>query len=101
MVIHSRFVVVTGTGAVQLWQLDRNQWTREESLAEIELAEFVELPEAKTISARVGDDDEGFVERLSRQMADAKVCLFPSFPAFTYSSNLVHLGLSELPARLC
>ena len=99
MVIHSRFVVVTSTGAVQLWQLDRNQWTREESLAEIELAEFVELPEAKTISTRVGDDDESFVERVSRQISDAKVRSFPSFGPFAFPLSLDRSGFSELPAR--
>ena len=38
----ARFVLTTNTGAVQLWQHDRVQWTREEALSEVEVIEFVE-----------------------------------------------------------
>ena len=65
---------MTSTGAVQLWQHDRAQWTREEALSEIEYAEFVELPEEKISTTHVGDVDESFAERITRQLSDAKVC---------------------------
>ena len=67
-----RFVLTTATGAVQLWQHDRVQWTREEALSEIAVAEFVELPEPLSIATHV-KDDESFIERLIRQVEDAKV----------------------------
>ncbi|EJD05202.1 DUF1620-domain-containing protein [Fomitiporia mediterranea MF3/22] len=75
--IIGRFVLVTSTGAVQLWQHDRAQWTREEALSEVELAEFIELPERKTIATHVGDGEESFVGRVTRQVQDAKD--FPSY----------------------
>lgn len=74
-VVIGRFVLTTNTGAVQLWQHDRAQWTREESLSEVELAEFIELPEKKTVTAHVGDGEETFTERISRQLSDAKVSI--------------------------
>ncbi|KAL5498433.1 hypothetical protein ACEPAH_2575 [Sanghuangporus vaninii] len=77
VLVIARFAIVTSTGAVQLWQHDRAQWTREEALAEIELAEFVELPEAKTATTLARDEDENFVERITRQISDAKD--FPSY----------------------
>ena len=64
--------MTSATGAVQLWQHDREQWTREEGLSEIAVAEFVELPEGKSIATHVRDE-ESFVERLTRQIGDAKV----------------------------
>ncbi|KAJ7588211.1 hypothetical protein C8J56DRAFT_1164789 [Mycena floridula] len=66
----ARMVLTTSSGAVQLWQQDKHQWTREESLSSIPLAQFVELPERNVTHAGTGD--EGFVERLTRQMADAQ-----------------------------
>ena len=70
----SRLVITTTTGAVQLWQQDVLQWTREESLAAISVAEFVELPERVISSTRTGD--ENFARRLVRQLSDAQViCL--------------------------
>jgi ER membrane protein complex subunit 1 len=65
-------VLTTTTGAVQLWQQDKEQWTREEALANIAVAEFVELPEMKVIQAH-GSEDESFVSRVVRQVLDAKV----------------------------
>ncbi|THH04236.1 hypothetical protein EW145_g5667 [Phellinidium pouzarii] len=76
-VVIGRFVLTTGTGAVQLWQHDRMQWTREEALSEIALAEFVELPEKKSVSTHVSDHDKSFIERVNRQLSDAK-----DFPAY-------------------
>ena len=57
---------------MQLWQQDKVQWTREESLAEIKAAAFVELPEPKVASTHVVDH-ESFRARLRRQLAEAKV----------------------------
>ena len=66
-------MLTTNTGAVQLWQHDRMQWIREEALSEVEVAEFIELPENKMVTSRVGDGDETFTERITRQLSDAKV----------------------------
>lgn len=64
---------------MQLWQQDREQWTREEALADIAVAEFVELPEMKGIEAR-GSEDESYLGRVVRQVLDAKVsALIPLF----------------------
>ena len=64
--------LTTTTGTVQLWQGDIVQWSREEGLSTIQVAEMVELPERKTIAAHI-DQDETFAERTKRQLADAKV----------------------------
>jgi len=64
--------LTTTTGTVQLWQGDIVQWTREEGLSAIQVAEMVELPERKTIAAHI-DQDETFAERIRRQLADVKV----------------------------
>jgi hypothetical protein len=69
----TRVVLTTTTGAVQLWHQDQVQWTREESLASINVAEFVELPEKKITSSHVGDGQETFFARLKRQLSDAQV----------------------------
>lgn len=70
----ARLVLTTTTGAVQLWQHDKVTWTREESLAAISAAEFVELPEKVISSSRLGDSGENFITRLARQISDAQVC---------------------------
>jgi len=59
---------------VQLWQQDKEQWTREEALANIAVAEFVELPEMKVIESH-RSDDESFGKRALRQLSDAQVRL--------------------------
>jgi hypothetical protein len=66
--------LTTTTGAVQLWQGNIVQWTREEGLSRLQVAEMAELPERKTIAAHIINQDETFVERARRQIADAKVC---------------------------
>ena len=68
--------LTTTTGAVQLWQGNIVQWTREEGLSRLQVAEMAELPEQKTIAARIIDRDETFAERARRQVADAKVRFF-------------------------
>lgn len=50
-------------------------WTREEGLSEIKVAEFVDLPEKKAAAALTQEEDETFVERLTRQLVDAKVSI--------------------------
>lgn len=71
-------LITTSLGTLQLWEKDTLVWAREESLSDIALIEFVELPEAKVALSQVhggltDDDDEGFTHRLLRQVADAKV----------------------------
>ncbi|KAG2336767.1 DUF1620-domain-containing protein [Suillus weaverae] len=58
-------------GSMQLWQHDKTQWVREEALASIQVAELVELPEKKVVMPYVVDE-EGYFERLQRQLSDAK-----------------------------
>lgn len=68
----ARLALTTSTGAVQLWQQDQLQWTREEGLADIRVAELVELPERKLASH--GDNEhETFGARVARQLLDAQV----------------------------
>lgn len=64
--------VTTSTGAVQLWQGNIVQWTREEGLSRLQVAEMVELPEQKTMAAHAIDEQDTFVERFRRQLTDAK-----------------------------
>ena len=68
----ARLVVTTTTGAVQMWQQDQLQWTREEGLADITVAELVELPERKTAS-QSESEQETFGARVARQLLDAQV----------------------------
>jgi hypothetical protein len=67
--------LTTTTGAVQLWQGDIVQWTREEGLSTLQVAEMVELRERKTIAPHILGQDETFAERVRRQLADAEVRL--------------------------
>lgn len=71
-----RLLLTTSTGAVQLWHQDTYQWTREESLASISAAHFVELPEKQAVAANgsvARGEHETFVERVMRQIGDAQV----------------------------
>lgn len=69
----ARLVVTTSTGAVQLWQQDHLLWSREEALADIKVAEFVELQERQINASRVGEFNETYGERLQRQLSEAQV----------------------------
>jgi hypothetical protein len=71
--ILARIALTTSTGSVQLWLDNKVQWTREEGLSEIVLAEFVELPEKKLAASATGEDGETFMQRLLRQVSDAQV----------------------------
>jgi hypothetical protein len=48
------------------------QWTREESLSTIAVAEFVELPEHKAIQSSI-TESEIFIGRVLRHISDAQV----------------------------
>ncbi|KAH9886661.1 DUF1620-domain-containing protein [Cubamyces lactineus] len=74
----ARLFLTTSTGAVQLWQHDKLQWTREEGLSDIRVAEMVELPERK-VAAHAGVENETFGTRLRRQLTDAQD--FPQYAA--------------------
>ncbi|TFY63636.1 hypothetical protein EVJ58_g3135 [Rhodofomes roseus] len=50
--IVARLALTTTTGAIQLWQHDRLQWAREEGLADMKVAELVELPERKITTSQ-------------------------------------------------
>ncbi|RPD68393.1 DUF1620-domain-containing protein [Lentinus tigrinus ALCF2SS1-7] len=67
----ARLALTTSTGAVQMWQQDQLQWTREEGLADIWVAELVELPERK-IASHSESDQETFGARVARQLLDAQ-----------------------------
>lgn len=70
----SRLVLTTTTGSVQLWQQDQHQWTREESLTDVRVAEMVELPEPLVAASQLGaEETESFGSRLQRQLTDAQV----------------------------
>ncbi|KAJ7173455.1 DUF1620-domain-containing protein [Mycena filopes] len=71
-----RLVITTSTGAIQVWERDELVWAREESLATIDVATFVELPLPERV-ARVSLEDESFFSRLIRQIEDAQ-----NFPAY-------------------
>ncbi|KAG5636275.1 hypothetical protein H0H81_008561 [Sphagnurus paluster] len=71
--LHPSLLLTTSTGAIQLWNLDiptTDTWTREEALAAVVLAEFVELPEGLVDAGT--RDNEGFLGRLWRHAGDAK-----------------------------
>ncbi|KAJ7777155.1 hypothetical protein B0H16DRAFT_1879286 [Mycena metata] len=71
-----RLVITTSTGAIQAWEKDQLVWGREESLATIDVATFVELPLPERI-AHVNLEDESILARLARQIEDAQ-----DFPAY-------------------
>ncbi|KDN38529.1 hypothetical protein RSAG8_09418, partial [Rhizoctonia solani AG-8 WAC10335] len=62
--IQHRMLLTTPTGAVQLWQLQELQWTRDEALAEIKVAALVDLPERKIAEEIAVSEHRGFAERL-------------------------------------
>jgi len=47
------------------------QWTREESLSTVAIAEFVELPERKAVQSSAAES-ENFVSRVLRHISDAQ-----------------------------
>ena len=93
--------VTTSTGAIQLWQGNIVQWTREEGLSRLQVAEMVELPEQKTMAAHAVDERDTFVERIRRQLSDAKV----RFWQLHVGLNCIHpmrlSGFTPLHSQLC
>ncbi|KAI0743061.1 hypothetical protein C8Q80DRAFT_1192304 [Daedaleopsis nitida] len=67
----ARLALTTSTGAVQLWQQDQLQWTREEGLSDIRVAELLELPERK-MASHSDSEQETFGARVARQLLDAQ-----------------------------
>ncbi|KAL7412117.1 hypothetical protein BDY24DRAFT_393298 [Mrakia frigida] len=63
--------ITTSTGAVQLHQGGRLQFTREESLSEIKSVVFVDLPEQEVLQ-QASRDDEPFADRLLRHVVEAR-----------------------------
>ncbi|KAJ1302386.1 hypothetical protein OPQ81_002704 [Rhizoctonia solani] len=70
--IQHRMFLTTSTGAVQLWQLQDFQWTRDEALAEIRVAGLVDLPERKIAEEIATSEHRGFAERLIFHMIAAQ-----------------------------
>ena len=91
----ARLALTTSTGAVQMWQQDQLQWTREEGLADIRAAELVELPEPK-IASHADREQETFGARVARQLLDAQVRAYPSA-----SVEIVFPRGPVLKSRLC
>ena len=75
----SRLLLSTTTGSVQLWHQDSLQWSREEGLADVRVAEMVELPEKVVVEATEGGHvrvgEEAFWERIRRQAREAQVSI--------------------------
>ncbi|KAF8872794.1 hypothetical protein CPB84DRAFT_1854287 [Gymnopilus junonius] len=94
--INSRILVTTSTGAVQLWDQHQLKWSREEALATVTLAEFVEVPEVASASDVAAS--EGFVSRVSRQISEAQdfpqylVNFVKRFVTGSYASPTSSLG---------
>lgn len=70
-VVVSRTLVTSSTGALQLWQAEKLVWGRDEGLAAVVAAEFVDLPEQKAVlGSHTGD--ESFDERIARHIGNLK-----------------------------
>ncbi|KAG8893750.1 hypothetical protein FRB99_001723, partial [Tulasnella sp. 403] len=63
----TRFAITTSTGSFQVWQQDQPKWVREESLADIRAATFVDLAMPLLKSQNVSPQSDGFLGRLARQ----------------------------------
>lgn len=91
----ARAMFTTSTGALQLWQQEVVQWTREESLAEVQTLEFVDLPEKKVVEVAL--DGQNFLTRLLRQIGEARVCSL-----FLYrNARLPHLSPTAFSCLRC
>ncbi|KAF7317656.1 hypothetical protein MKEN_00853200 [Mycena kentingensis (nom. inval.)] len=82
-------LITTSTGSIQLWDKEKLLWTREEGLAAIDVAAFVELPLPERV-AHV-PEHESFVARILRQIADAK-----DFPAYAAAFVQRFVGGAEV-----
>ncbi|KAI0069755.1 hypothetical protein K474DRAFT_1713951 [Panus rudis PR-1116 ss-1] len=69
----SRLVLTTSTGSVQLWHQDKLEWAREEGLASVSAAGWVEIGDGGVSSGQVEmEEQESFTHRLQRQLKDAQ-----------------------------
>ncbi|KAH9942115.1 hypothetical protein B0H21DRAFT_526939 [Amylocystis lapponica] len=93
----ARVLITTATGTIQLWQQDNLQWSREEGLADIKVADLVELPERKVIGARGSDESETFGTRLRRQLSDAQD--FPQY-ALNFARRFVTGSYASVSASV-
>lgn len=96
--VQHRLFLTTSTGAVQLWQGQDLQWTRDEALAEIALATFVDLPERKIASELSSSEHRGFIERLWSHIIATQV-RFPFCPLNCFSFLLVFQYLPQYVAQ--
>ncbi|KAF7289031.1 hypothetical protein HMN09_01351100 [Mycena chlorophos] len=85
----TRLVITTSTGSLQLWEGSKLVWAREEGLASIDVAAFVELPLPERV-ARDVTGEESFVSRIQRQISDAR-----DFPAYAVAFAQRFVGGSE------
>jgi hypothetical protein len=83
---------------VQLWSQGELKWVREESLANIVVAEFAELPERASESS-VDSTGKGFFARITRQLALAQVFILTLYDANPHTYDVI--GPSTIPSRLC
>ena len=60
---------------MQLWAQGELKWLRKESLANIVVAEFAELPERASESSVDIIAGKGFFARITRQLVVAQVCI--------------------------
>lgn len=71
--IMPQVLLVTSAGSLQLVHAEGVGWTRDESLASIAAARFVNLGEPEVEETRELLDDEGFVGRTARHLIELKV----------------------------
>ncbi|KAF9219877.1 DUF1620-domain-containing protein [Gyrodon lividus] len=69
-----KVLLTTSTGSLQLWAHDALQWVREESLASVQVAAFLELPPARqdVTGGAGGKGGQGFWGKVGRQVGDVK-----------------------------
>ena len=80
---------------MQLWTQGELKWVREESLANIVVAEFAELPERASESS-VDGTGKGFFARISRQLVLAQVCILILYEVNPHTYDVT--GPSTIPS---
>ena len=83
---------------MQLWSQGELIWVREESLANIIVAEFAELPE-RASEFSIDGTGKGFFARITRQLAVAQVCILTLYDANPHTYDVI--GPSTIPSQLC
>ena len=94
--IKPHFLVSAETGSVQLWSEGRVKWKREEALASIAAAEFVEFPEQQAAETLHAESKESFFGRLARHVVDAQVTSF-----FTFRNDFLTQSCRVFPNTPC